>query len=359
MKKIAVLGGSGAIGQRTVDILKEEYLVKASYYTRPMESVANCSYVKVDISNLDEIKSFLSDCDAVINCAGASYINGEKIAREAENLHIPYIDPSGEAFLENKLNDIKQNDVYVLSSGYYPGMSGLLMRYICESFDVPETINGFCVSEEVPSKSAIEDFVLTNLSGFGVALSYYANGEVKRDSAEQIEIIHNNVYKMRNYLSVEVERIAEEYTLKKANWYNVSFGEEIIKKLQEAVVAIKFGQESYHKIIEEVITLFNKKMENMQQFTYIRAEGQGYQDSRIIKRRIELESECSSVVSAIIAAKAAKTVLEFPMRNGIYYAMDIIDFEEMIKELPNYGVKITLKNTQLNMQDVKYEECSI
>ena len=27
MKKIAVLGGSGAIGKRTVDILKKEYLV--------------------------------------------------------------------------------------------------------------------------------------------------------------------------------------------------------------------------------------------------------------------------------------------------------------------------------------------
>lgn len=359
MKKIAVLGGSGAIGKRTVDILKKEYLVKASYYSRPRDSDANCSYVRVDISNLDEIRSFLADCDAVINCAGASYINGERIAREAENLHIPYIDPSGEAFLENKLKDIEQNDVYVLSSGYYPGMSGLLMKYICESFYITETINGFCVSEEVPSKSAIEDFVLTNLSGFGVALNYYEKGEVKKDSVEQIEIIHNNVYKMQNYLSVEVERIAKEYDLKKANWYNVSFGKKIIKKLQEAVVAIKLGQESYQKIIEEVISLFDKKMENIKQFTYIRAEGQGYQDGRNIKKRIELEGECSSVISAIIAAKTAKTVLEFPMRNGIYYAMDIIDFEEMIRELPDYGVKITLKDTELNTYDVEYEEGSI
>ena len=92
-----------------------------------------------------------------------------------------------------------------------------------------------------------------------MALNYYEKGEVKKDSVEQIEIIHNNVYKMQNYLSVEVERIAKEYDLKKANWYNVSFGETIIKKLQEAVVAIKLGQESYQKIIEEVISLFDKK----------------------------------------------------------------------------------------------------
>ena len=33
------------------------------------------------------------------------------------------------------------------------------------------------ISTEIPSQSAIEDFILTNIAGFGQPLKYYNNGE--------------------------------------------------------------------------------------------------------------------------------------------------------------------------------------
>ncbi len=359
MKKIAVLGASGAIGQRTVDILRKKHYVKASYYSRVQDSKENCEYGKVDISGLNEIRGFCQGCDVIINCAGASYLNGEKIAREAAALHIPYIDPSGEAFLENKLEDIADKNVYVLSSGYFPGMSGLLMKHICKSFDIPETISGFSVSEEIPSQSAIEDFVLTNLSGFGTAFSYYDDGKIRKDDKERIEIIHNQVYRLQNYLSVEAKRIAEEYSLKRANWLNASFGDEIIKKLQEAVVAIKLENRPYKKVIEEVIELFRDKLLDTEPFTYIRVEGQGIRGEKRIIRTAKVESDCSSEISAIVAAEAAEKILNSSLKNGIYYAMDMIDSEKLIQDLPEYGVKISIENVEERMADDKYEEGSI
>ncbi|MGH2152939.1 saccharopine dehydrogenase, partial [Enterococcus faecalis] len=70
------------------------------------------------------------------------------------------------------------NNIFVLSSGYFPGLSGIMASYACSRLKNVDSISGFNVSEEIPSKSAIEDFVLTNLSGFGKALYYYKNGEL-------------------------------------------------------------------------------------------------------------------------------------------------------------------------------------
>ena len=55
-KKIGVLGGSGEIGKRCVNILTEKgYTVMASYRTRkPMENNENV-YVQLDICNENEV----------------------------------------------------------------------------------------------------------------------------------------------------------------------------------------------------------------------------------------------------------------------------------------------------------------
>ena len=359
MKKVAVLGGTGAIGSRVVNLLKKEYFVKASYHTRARASEENCEYAQLDISDTEAIKAFCKECSAIVNCAGASFLNGESVARVANELHIPYVDPSGEAFLEAKLQDIEKDNVFVFSSGYFPGLSGLLMRHICESFDVPEKILGLSVSEETPSQSAIEDFILTNLSGFGVALSYYDEGQIKKDDTDLFEIIKNRKYTFQNYLTVEAERVGRMFNLKQANWYNCSFGEEIVKKLQEAVVKFKVGNEAYKKIVDEVIHIFERNTKDIEHFTYVKVEGQGLVNNRRITRRAEVSSHCSSDLSAIIAAYTVKTVLNGTYENGIYYAMDVIENRALIKEFEALDVTFSMKEIEERGIQDEYEEGDI
>ncbi|MHB8064828.1 MAG: NAD-dependent epimerase/dehydratase family protein [Ruminiclostridium sp.] len=359
MKRVGVLGGTGEIGKRIVNILKSEYSLITSYYTRYQESEENCVFTKIDISDTEEIKHFCEQCDIVVNCAGASYLNGEKVARIATELHIPYIDPSGEAFLEKKISDIKDDNIFVLSSGYFPGMSGLLMCYICESFDIAEKVFGLSISEETPSQSAIEDFILTNLSGFGVALSHYDNGEIKKDESEIVEIIRNKGYRFQNYLTVETERIARKYSLQKANWYNSSFGDEIIRKLQEAVIKLKLGGDEYKETVKEVIEIFRRNIKSNEQFTYIKIEGQGILDNKRICKRAEITSDCSSEISAIIAAHAVKAVLDSDLNHGIYYAMDIINSETLFENLSGLNAKLTICDVEERSIQDEYEEGAI
>lgn len=359
MKRVGILGGTGEIGKRTVNILKNEYSLMASYYTRYRESEENCVFVKIDISNSEEIRQFCEQCDIIVNCAGASYLNGEKVARIAADLRIPYVDPSGEAFLEEKISDIENNNIFVLSGGYFPGMSGLLMRHICEAFDKPEKICGLSVSEETPSQSAIEDFILTNLSGFGVALSCYDNGKIKKDESEIFEIIRNKGYKFQNYLTVETERIAREYCLQKANWYNSSFGDKIIRKLQEAVIKLKSGGDGYKEIVREVIKIFGENVKSNEQFTYIKIEGQGITGNRRIAKKAEMTSGCSSEISAIIAAYAVKSVLASNLNNGIYYAMDIINSDTLIEDLSGLNARLTICEVEERRLEDEYEEGAV
>lgn len=359
MKKIGILGGTGAIGSRTVEILKSWYPLLVSYYSRPKESKRDCRYVRVDISNKEEVERFCQECDVVVNCAGASYLNGEKVARIAGRLGKPYIDPSGEAFLETKIADISKKSIFVLSSGFFPGMSGLLMRHICDSYEQPETILGLCASNEVPSQSAIEDFILTNLSGFGVALHYYENGELKRNNTETVEIICKKPFCFQNYLTVEAERVASNYSLRQANWYNASFKPEIVRKMQEAVITAKDNTNSYRKLVEDIISMTKADVGNSKQFTYLRLEGTGICNGKRITKRAEVTSACSSNLSAVVAAYTVVQIVNSRLLPGIYYAMDILNPNKLLGELEQYDLQYKEKNMKETDIEDKYDEGTV
>lgn len=358
MKCVGILGGTGEIGKRVLNILNTEYPIIASYHSRQQKSKENCKYVKLDVSDRVAVKEFCRQCDIIVNCAGASYINGEFVARIATELNIPYIDPSGETFLEERISDIEGNNIFVLSSGYFPGMTGILISYLCESFDSIQEISGLSVSEEIPSKSAIEDFILTNLSGFGVSLSYYDDGNIKRDEREIFEIIKSKEYRFENYLTIEVEKLAKKFGVKKANWYNCTFGKEITEKMQEAVIGLKISKEKNHceDVINEIREIFKKNFDMNRAFTYIRIWGKGILDGKETYRNAEISSKCSSEISAIVAAYTVKAVLQSNLDKGIYYAMDIINNEEILKDLQKFNVDFSISEVNEQIGDDEYEE---
>lgn len=360
MKKcIGILGGTGDIGQKCIENLKREFKIIASYCNTLKQSDRFCIYEKVDINETSELKKFCEKCDLIINCAGASYKNGEKVARITNKLNIPYIDPSGESFLEEKLKDIEYNNIFVLSSGFFPGLSGLVMDYVCKSFDYAISIEGFSLSEEVPSYSAIEDFILTNLSGFGRALSSYESGKIINNQNVVIESVDSKLYKLKNYLTNETIRVANKYKLKEANWYNCSFGEDVIKKMQEVILKIKNHDENYKNLINEVVNLFENKVNEDSGFSYLKITGTGIKDNCKKIKIIEAKSNFSSEMSAIVVAYTARIILEENFENGIYYAMDIIDLEKIISELSKLNMNLKITDKEENMMNGDYEDGEI
>ena len=363
-KKIGVLGGSGEIGKRCVNILTEKgYTVMASYRTRkPMENNENV-YVQLDICNENELCMFLANCDVVINCAGASFINGEKIARTAAKMKIPLVDPSGESFLEERIKDIQKDNVFVLSSGCFPGMTGVLLNFLCSQFDDVKSLSGMSISTEIPSQSAIEDFILTNIAGFGQPLKYYNNGEYVRDEQIFYEIVRNSEFKLQNYYTVELERVVKKYRPEKANWYNVLFAEEIMKKMQEAVVqfSARGYSDEFRRIVAEIKKIFADNVKNNEAFNFLKVEANGTKNGSVTGRKIEILNDSSSQISALIASHASIELLNKKIVPGIYYATDIIEGDIVLGDLPKLNIDLNISEYVMQEEsfDDEFEEGTI
>lgn len=88
------------------------------------------------------------------------------------------------------------------------------MKYLCESLKSVDCIMGLSITNEIPSRSAIKDFILTNTAGFGTALNYYENGELKRDETPIYRIVENKEYTLQNYYTIELQRITQNINLR-------------------------------------------------------------------------------------------------------------------------------------------------
>ncbi|HEO2547707.1 TPA: NAD-dependent epimerase/dehydratase family protein [Enterococcus faecium] len=343
-KIIGILGGSGQIGKRCIDILKQKnYSILATYNQNYVPDDKNCRYMKLEVSDIDALREFIKKCDIILNCAGASFINGENIARIASDFGVPYIDPSGESFLEDRLEDIKNKNLFILSAGYFPGLTGLMLKYVAEHFEVPLMIEGFNISNEVPSYSAIEDFILTNLSGFGKSLSSYIDGEVINNNCYKTEEYKNKKYKMYNYLTNEILRVAKKYNLKQANWYNCSFSSEILIKMQ--MIVQKMQQNIYidnKKDIDEILNYFKKEVGIGKTYSYLNICGRGRINGRTSSVEISIDSSSSSEMSAIVLGYTAMSILENTFKNGIYYAMDIIKIDRIIQDIDSLNINYSI-----------------
>jgi len=360
MKKVGILGGTGEIGKRVVKLLENQYELLVSYHSEKPTVTAKNQYVYVDVNMPGDLKSFCGQCDIIVNCAGASFVNGEKIARVAARYRVPVVDPSGEAFLEDRIADIKDKSVFVLSSGFFPGMTGLLMKYLCERLKPIDYIMGLSITNEIPSRSAIKDFILTNTAGFGTALNYYEDGELKRGETPIYRIVENKEYTLQNYYTVELQRVTQKYKPRKANWYYAPFGEDITKKMQEAVIkyGLKQGEEALQQSIDSIIKLFEATSGTTMAYNYIHIEVTGSNSNQNYLKTADVHSSYSSDISSIIAAYTVKALLKEQLDFGIYYAMDIIDLENIIHDLHGLNIDLDLAEKVL-VKGENYEEGSI
>ncbi len=350
-KRIGILGGSGEIGRGCVEILlKKGFDVVASYRTKkPKGSISNI-YVQLDINNLEELHIFIQKCDVIINCAGASFVNGEKISRAATERHVMVVDPSGESFLEERIKDIEKENTFVLSSGCFPGMTGVLLKHLCRQFENIQSISGMSISTEIPSQAAIEDFILTNIAGFGQPLKCYVNGEYVRNEQIVFEMVNNSEFKLQNYYTVELEKIVKKFSPEKANWYNVLFAEEIMKKMQEAVIL--FGANGYDNAFKNVVTeikeIFSNNISGDEKFNFLKVEANGIKNGDVVYKKAEILNESSSKISAIIASYTAIELLSKKLNPGIYYAMDVVDENCIFNDLPDLGINLQISE---NLQE--------
>ena len=71
MKKVGVLGCTGEIGKRIVELLQKNYSVKAGFHkVNPDKMWSSVEYSQFDIHDRKRLTFFIQECYIVINCAG-------------------------------------------------------------------------------------------------------------------------------------------------------------------------------------------------------------------------------------------------------------------------------------------------
>lgn len=168
MKKVGVLGCTGEIGKRIVELLQKNYSVKAGFHkVNPDKMWSSVEYSQFDIHDRKRLTFFIQECYIVINCAGASFIDGMYVAQICSDTGAIYIDPFGANYLEQEIRKANVPGTFILSCGCFPGFTGLAMKYLCDSYESVNSISGICIDRQIPGVNGIIDFIISGLKGFG------------------------------------------------------------------------------------------------------------------------------------------------------------------------------------------------
>jgi len=116
--RAAVLGGTGEIGSKLLTYLKAipDLSLIATYHSCYVADDGDIKWMKCNIQNENDFREIADMVDVIVNCAGASYLTGERVAKIAGEYGKIYVDPFGGNYLMEKLRPYEKNAEFILSS---------------------------------------------------------------------------------------------------------------------------------------------------------------------------------------------------------------------------------------------------
>lgn len=121
---------------------------------------------------------------------------------------------------------------------------------------------------------------------------------------------------------------------------------------------MKQGDEALQQSIDSIIKLFEVTSGTTAAYNYIHIEVTGSNNNQDYLKTAVVHSSYSSDISSIIAAYTVKALVKEQPDFGIYYAMDIVDLETVIHDLPQLNIDLALTDKILEKEET-YEEGSI
>lgn len=365
MKKVGILGCTGEIGNRIVKLLQERHSVKAAFHkVHPDRMWSSVEYSQFDIRNRKKLTFFIQECYIVINCAGASFINGMYVAQICSEVGTIYIDPFGANYLGQEIRKVNAPGTFILSCGCFPGLTGLMMKYLCDSYENVNMISGICIDRQIPGVNGIVDFIISGLKGFGEA-SYYYVGEKKYDNKkENFRDYDGKEVEIQKYFTTEIADIITKFSPQKAVWYTPVLSQEITEIMQKAIVTYIQTKQytsilAYAQKIQKLIAEGNRT--GRKTGCEINIWSSGLSRGKQRERNIVIKSSYGSILTTAVLSTVTAEIIEKGQTPGIYYATDIISMPDVIKKNTNSGINYYCNDELINIgtEGVVYEEGSL
>lgn len=334
-----MIGCGGTIGLAVCNYLgKSGYKVQGGQRREPDYSKypENFCWKHLDVNNENELNEFCKDCVLIINCSGSAYIMFEKVAVAAADAGAIYIDVSDAlAFNDDIISRIDGRGTFYLASGFYPGITGVMLKKVINSFDKIHSICGYSGGAELYSMLSCLDIIMSGASPNCLNGYYLKNGEpVKCKSGMEYcenELFDKKVF-LKPFLSNELYSLVKRYSPEKIDelcWYDVSSDNVV------GLMAMKYYQ-LYNKMefselyleLSEYLKKIEKKTEKDEwAVLYITAKGISENQEKIVNAKIDLKS--TSDITAYSIAETAVRALEKNVSEGIYWANDVISEDIM------------------------------
>lgn len=347
---VGILGYGGEVGRTAKEYLYGKCFLRCGQRNKNYEAKNDSfiEYVEVDIFKEEELIKFCTGCDIVLNCSGPSYVIGDRVAKIAYKVGAKYVDAFGADYLEELISEYK--GTYILSAGSFPGLSGILPRWLKNKgdFDYINSLEIFAGGEEKCSKGAIADLLLSSVKGFGVPNGYYKKGAICKshiDSREKVSILgfEKDVY-TQEYINKEIIRLAKLLNIEEAHWYNTQINKEIQDMTSKACIRLLVDNKQgvLEEIVDKLMQDANKEIKESWYSVSIKMRGIS-KGKEIIKNLI-LKSDDSYRISGLICALVVEQIIENKIREGIHWAFEVLD--------PKITIDTLLKTKIINSIEV-------
>jgi len=354
---IGIIGGYGKVGLQAARLLKEwgKFPLRIGGRNpeeariRLVDEFPQVEWVKVDIENDKGLETFLNGCELLVNCAGPSHRTTARVAQMCLSNGCHHIDAGVEKSLE-MMRETPQNTAVLYAAGAIPGLSGLLPRWLANSFDTVDHLIAYTGALDRFTASGAEDYLVGVLDEANESLAAWQNGvrcssALTRKSRVTLPFFPREVA-VYPYFDAEAEFVASALSLRDGEWYIAVDGDHMSAALEG--VRAQFHSDAAGAI--ERLCLATE-LDTVGRQTYINflVQLDGVKHGMSLTRTVVLQANGTSVLAGSVAAVAGIALLEGEIPVGVRPVATIPDSDKVITRL---------RDTQIISQ-LKIFDCSI
>ncbi|WP_010271667.1 NmrA family NAD(P)-binding protein [Paenibacillus senegalensis] len=327
MLTILVIGASGMLGQlvckELVRIPEEIHIIVSDYKadrgTKTAESIAGAEFRQADARNPESIRSALAGVNAVIVVAKQE----EPLVQQAcIERGIACVDVTTEAAFVNKVRQLDAPNIgSIVMAGFFPGLSGLMVKEAAEAMDALEEVNVALLQSTNAQAGA------TGVSDMLHIVAQDVEGRAGFKEARQIAFGSSGLEReVRKIEHAERGCISEAMNLSNLHywtaWNEASFNKKI--SLLKKLGLLKWL--ANRKGLLEKIVIHNP---NQNERAYLTVEASGRIEGRpqVNCRRVSVVSDYET--TAMVAVALAKIVLKNEIK-GVRYPFEATNLTELM-----------------------------
>lgn len=338
--RIGVIGSHGAVGRMLVELLRDagcEVICGNRTGRRPDEDS-----VLVDAFEPDSVRRLARGCRAVVNCAGPSYIIGDRVAA-ALPAGVVYIDPFGGNLFEGYGGE----GLRIVNAGCTPGLSGVLVRHLASRLDACTAVTVCSGGQEKGGVAGFADVILSTRHGYGYPSQMVADGCLRPyvEGVEEVEDTDSFPIGGKGirspFVTDELRKVAIDYNIPSLTGVLVIPDRDSLHLLLKAMTAAQEGEpQKLMGLFSQIDEAKSKLDEGKKGWFAMQVTARGRLGGSICRTAITVRSRDSSELTAVFLAQTVFRSLDENNFQGVLWGYEFMKSEHVLDALRLANVSI-------------------